>query len=228
MTDFPHIPKQFRFLYSRPGFSAHDKAGQWLPFREIDLKRTPCLGKCPVYRVSLGCDGRAQYEGDRYVSKIGTYTGNVPIRDYGKLCYLASHIGVENLKKEYSRCSTDLPSVELTLVKPDESRVRVSDYGESGPIELWALQQAIEAVADRIHWTQQSSPMDSQDAATTEAERWSYPIPQPTAEAASVQVDEKGWTQCPNCAWRFKPEDAKAFENGVHRRCGQRIRIAER
>ncbi len=233
MKEFSQIPKQFRFLYSRRGnFSLHDKAGRWLPYRRIALKRTPNLGTSPVYLVSFGWDGRAQYKGYRYVRKLGTHTGNVPIPDYGKLCYLASHLGIESLKKEYSISVTDQPSIELTLVKADDSLIQVSDYGQSGPIELWAFHRAIDAVAGAISWTQQSSEVECQDAATgcsyRRAKRWAKPIPQPTGETVSVQLDDKGWARCPNCTWRFKPTDSKAFENGVHRRCGQRIGIGER
>jgi Domain of unknown function (DUF6438) len=38
----------------------------------IILETTPCRGYCPVYKLDFGVDGTVQYEGIRFVQKIGT------------------------------------------------------------------------------------------------------------------------------------------------------------
>ncbi len=45
------------------------------------------------------------------------------------------------------------------------------------------------------------------------------------SESIDVFVDEKGWTRCPKCGFRFKASDAHAMAGFRHGRCGQRLRI---
>jgi hypothetical protein len=42
---------------------------------EITMSRTPCMGMCPIYTVSIGADGAVKYRGDKGVSVTGEQRG---------------------------------------------------------------------------------------------------------------------------------------------------------
>ena len=41
------------------------------------LERTACFGTCPTYRLTINGDGKAYYEGRRFVPREGRYAGQV-------------------------------------------------------------------------------------------------------------------------------------------------------
>ena len=42
--------------------------------------------------------------------------------------------------------------IRVTLRKTNET-IEISDYGGQGPVELWALFNAMDAVSNRVEWT---------------------------------------------------------------------------
>jgi len=75
----------------------------------------------------------------------------VSIFDYGKLCYLLKQLRFDSLAPRYVANWTDSPTFIVTAVAAGTS-TRVSDYSGIGPIELWAIQQTIDSVAQGIRW----------------------------------------------------------------------------
>jgi hypothetical protein len=110
---------------------------------EVTLERTACFGTCPIYKVTLRSDGTILYEGQRFVQMMGTYRGTA----YG-FDRLAKFILKENyfdLKDDYSANVTDMPSA-ITSVVRDGKRKMINDYGGFGPVELWAIETAIDGI----------------------------------------------------------------------------------
>lgn len=110
---------------------------------EITLERTACFGTCPMYKVTLKADGTFTYEGKEYVEHKGRYKG----RFYGfnRLAQLVEKYGYFSMKDDYSVSMTDLPST-ITSVVRNGRRKRITNYGDSGPLELWAIEQAVDGV----------------------------------------------------------------------------------
>lgn len=147
------VPAEFKALYE--GGVPTDKApGVWegFPYDRIDLERTGCFGTCPIYRVSLFRGGRAEWRGVRHTERTGHFEGEVNIFDYGKLCYLLRKFGFDQLPKSFTANWTDSPTFIVTVTTKQGTKA-VSDYSGIGPIELWAVQQTIDAVGERIQWT---------------------------------------------------------------------------
>ena len=51
------------------------------------------------------------------------------------------------------KCPADRPYVMLSVAAGGKTKT-VIDYGEGRPVELWAIQQAIDSVSKNIKWTQ--------------------------------------------------------------------------
>jgi len=110
---------------------------------EITLERTTCFGTCPSYKVTLRRDGEITYEGRRFVEMMGTYQGHA----YGfeRLAQLIMAQGYFNLKDDYSRPITDMPST-ITSVVMNGKRKTITNYADTGPVELWGIEMAIDGI----------------------------------------------------------------------------------
>ncbi|MEO9934443.1 DUF6438 domain-containing protein [Rhodopirellula bahusiensis] len=152
------VPDEYHFLYEGGvGYDEIDNAWKALPFTRIELERTGCYGACPSYIVSLAADGSAEYNGRKYAKRNGPFDGEVSIGDYGHLAWMIDKFKILNGHHDYSANWTDSATaiVRVTLRESNET-IEISDYGGQGPIELWSLFNAIDAVSSRIEWNPRS------------------------------------------------------------------------
>jgi Domain of unknown function (DUF6438) len=110
---------------------------------EITLERTACFGTCPIYKVTLRRDGTISYNGRRFVELEGAYEGKV--YGFDRLAQLILSSGYFNLKDNYSINATDLPSTITSVVRSGK-RKTITNYGDSGPVELWGIEMAIDGM----------------------------------------------------------------------------------
>lgn len=145
------VPDEFKPLFDL-GLT---EAPVWskFPYDRIELERTHCLvlGECPAYRVVLLRGGRAELYATSGYERKGNFVGTVRLHDYGKLSYLLKQLRFDSLAPEYSAPWTDAATFTVTAVSAGKT-TRVSDYGGIGPIELWAIQESIDAITQRISW----------------------------------------------------------------------------
>jgi hypothetical protein len=148
-------PEPYAFIHESAGVSIgrYGQALHDLPLERIELERTACFGFCPIYTVTLFRNGDARYHGEGFVKNIGDFTGSVHISAFGRLSYLLERLNFAEFEPEYSAPWTCSPTVYLRVWRAGEAEpIVVKDYGSYGPIELWALEQAVDAVASRIEW----------------------------------------------------------------------------
>ena len=129
-------------------FSASLDASQ---ISAITLERTRCLGPCPAYQVILRRDGTATYIGNAHVERLGEHQGKLHPSLFIQLARLLLAEEFFALQDSYVEPVTDSPSAVIT-VHWGGQRKRVSRYANSGPIQLWGLEMAIDAVVTRMVW----------------------------------------------------------------------------
>ena len=179
------IPEAFRFLFhspeqydrevaKRPTYLAYEEdLWKGLPYDSISLERggIGCVGACPSTTVTLY---RATYSGIRTPgagelrgrAELRTLQrasdapriseGFVRIREFANLSYLLHRARFLGLPARYdcSSCPADRRYVALSVAAGGKTKM-VIDYGVSRPVELWAIQQALDAVSRNIQWTQE-------------------------------------------------------------------------
>jgi len=121
-------------------------------FTEVGLERPPWyfLGS-PVYTVIIKPDGRFTYTGERNVQHLGKHTGQIDTRSVKPLFQLIREMDYFSLDDFYSIRATDQPTV-YTMVATAGQRKVVSNYGNAGPLKLWALENLIDALLSHAHW----------------------------------------------------------------------------
>lgn len=119
--------------------------------KEISMERVMSKKPYPVFKVTFKSTGEAVYEGKYYVDKIGTYEGIIDDSDFERLSGLMEKLGFMELREKYMIDGRDQPSVVTTLVYEDGTKA-VGNYGEAGPVEIWAIEKVIDALAEDIYW----------------------------------------------------------------------------
>ena len=132
--------------------TGHD-AGQ-CAFARVELERTECYGPCPVYTISLGRDGQATFHGGAFADREGQFTGAVPGKAYLKLCCLLQEAGIPQCQAEYGSSTIDDISGAILRIWPEGATepIVIRDYGNVGPVGLWAVRLCIDGIAKSIVW----------------------------------------------------------------------------
>lgn len=146
------VPDRYQELYRGGGSSEKiERFRANLPYDSISLRRTPCYGTCPVYTVTFYRTGKADFEATRHLRTLGKFSGEVDPFTYGRLCYLIDNSHFKEMNSSYRGNWTDAATC-IVAVTEGKTRTEVSDYGTVGPIELWGIQQVIDAIRERIKW----------------------------------------------------------------------------
>ena len=83
---------------------ARQKSG---PAKVFALRKTPCYGECPVFRISVQSDGTVLFSGVRNVAPLGDYRARVTSGWVDRLLRKAIAQGVYGLSATYPE-NTDL------------------------------------------------------------------------------------------------------------------------
>jgi Domain of unknown function (DUF6438) len=120
---------------------------------------TACLGSCPVYTVTASSDGRAIYNGERFVAVVGERSFRVTPSEFeafrARLAPYRPKQGQEVLvRADSALCPEygfDAPSIEITWSSDGRPDQRLDYYGgclnPKVPPEMWgSLVRAIETL----------------------------------------------------------------------------------
>ena len=151
----PHsLEERYAFLYTRDPH-ATERGLEAIPFSRFELERGPCFGPCPVYRFSIGRAGLVEYEGIANCARTGHHRGRVfnPL-DFARIAYLIERTDIPHLKRKYSFPATDMDTVTIRIEYVSEAQEPLvfTDYGSAAPIELWALESALDGLLHNTEW----------------------------------------------------------------------------
>ena len=159
LESVPGVPERYWFLYE-PNWPLSDKAEttsrQALPFESIALERRGGLFGPPNYTVTLRRDGTAHFDGGPNAPRRGQFAGTVDLDDFGRLCFLVERFKLEKLPEDIRKRKIHGSHGWATIVRAkkvdDRKQIENWEISGCGPIELWAIQMSIDAVAQRIKW----------------------------------------------------------------------------
>lgn len=118
---------------------------------EIGLERTACFGTCPVYWVIFNSDGTFRYEGKENIERIGKKSGRISDWQFNNLSELLIESGYMDLESTYEAEIADLHTTYTTAVVNGKRKL-IKNYGDLGPVKLWAIQQAIDSLLIGAEW----------------------------------------------------------------------------
>ncbi len=129
----------------------------------MTLERTMCMGRCPVYKLTISADGKVLYEGREYVKKEGKAEGRISREKLRGLLAAFDRINYFGLSDRYdgSNCPeapTDSPSAITSLRVNGKEKV-VNHYlgcrGIAVAGELTGLEDEIDQAVNVGQWVRQ-------------------------------------------------------------------------
>ena len=147
-----------------PVFNQADASG---PARRrtkvITLERTACFGTCPMYSLAIYSDGVVEYEGLKFVKKVGKATGRISrtqlddlVERFTNIYYFNFPDSIEPGSKSCPQPWTDMPSAITSLTWQGRTKTVKHYYGCSGLswIErLTDLEKEIDRAVNVKQWT---------------------------------------------------------------------------
>jgi hypothetical protein len=119
---------------------------------EIGMERTACHGTCPIYTVVFNRDGTFRYVGEDNVARKGKHSGRISPDQFNQLAEFVIDSGYMNLDATYDLPQlADFPAT-YTMAVVEKKRKLVKNYGDLGPVKLWALQQSIDSLLAGAEW----------------------------------------------------------------------------
>lgn len=114
------------------------------------MTKTACYGKCPVYKITIQGNGKAIFEGQKNVDKIGKYEKLFSKEEIENLIKKFEEVKFFEFKDEYSAKVTDLPTTYLEFTHKGQTK-KIKDYYDA-PTELKNLEKMIESIANSSGW----------------------------------------------------------------------------
>ncbi len=133
--------------------------------RQLEVEHTGCFGPCPIYRVQISDDGKYEYEGKKFVARIGRTTGSVYPADVSPLfVWLRDHSKLYATDTD-RRSGNDFEEVTFRFgLKSGESVVIESSLGFGGD-ELWALSNIVDGmIARALIWNKKNGEHEPKPA----------------------------------------------------------------
>lgn len=148
-------PPRYLYLNQASLRDSQEVAETWaaLPLDSIILSRGACHGTCPRYRIAFKKYGAAEYKGEAYVERKGTWRGHVEVWAYGELCRYIERNSYFNSVHNQQVNSTEGPKITVQLWRTGHREpITLENKGVGAPNELWVLQSAVDGVASDIDW----------------------------------------------------------------------------
>jgi len=119
---------------------------------EIGIEHTPCYGTCPVYTLIIRSDGTVRYNGEKFVERVGKLSGKIEEKwRFDQLAQFIMDSNFMGLADCYTTPITDGPTV-YTMVVLNGKRKVVSNYHNTGPSKLWAIEHLIDDLMRQTKW----------------------------------------------------------------------------
>jgi hypothetical protein len=137
---------------------APDKPGRGKGPRYIivEIERTGCMGKCPAFKATIWNDGVAEYDGKRYVDKMGKHTASVSAEQIAAINKVAADCKylafAEKLAAEPQKpVPSDIPGLNI-YYNSGEKEAYCALKGIDAS-QITSLIKTSEAVFDKLKWT---------------------------------------------------------------------------
>jgi Domain of unknown function (DUF6438) len=119
----------------------------------VSLQRTPCFGRCPVFKIELFGDGKVVYEGRAFSTRLGTHKAIASPELMKAILQKASDIKYLTFNAKYPKGEsmiTDIPTTISYVKLGTESKMVYNNY--DAPTELLEFERWLESQFEGLKW----------------------------------------------------------------------------
>jgi hypothetical protein len=120
----------------------------------IQLERTACFGKCPVYSLKIKGDGTVIYSGVQFVKMTGIQEAKISMEAINQLLMEFEKAGYFSLNDSYTKFGkSDMPSANTSISLGGQTKAIKHYLGDlSAPKQLTALEDKIDEIVNSAQW----------------------------------------------------------------------------
>ena len=115
------------------------------------MKKSACLGQCPVYNLTVYHSGKAELDGRDFIEFKGLFTGQISSSDMDSIYKSIEQMNYFSLENEYDAPITDVPSTTTEFFYKDQKHKVRNRW--KGPKALKELEKYIHRMVMRTNWT---------------------------------------------------------------------------
>ena len=119
--------------------------------QQISLRRTGCLGTCPINEFTLDRSGSATFHGEAYSTLVGRYQATLDSGDFASLAQTLVRNGVLTVDTAYDEPVTDMPTTFLCVRLIRLERC-IRRYGGLAPSPIRRLEEPIDSMFPGLKW----------------------------------------------------------------------------
>ncbi len=118
----------------------------------LSVEKTPCFGKCPIYKIEINGMAQANKDARRFLDEIGFFKGPVDEVTFAELVSLTKTAEWQNYKGEYLTGYSDLPSTIIRFSEHAGDTVRIRYESSKAPIKLQNLANKVDSLSTLSIW----------------------------------------------------------------------------
>ena len=125
--------------------------------KDIEMRKGPCYGRCPVYTLRIYENGIVTYTGERYTDRLGVYIKKLSQEEYFAILDSFQRINLWQYDDVYKGEIPDAQTVSITYFEEGDIK---SITGKDGrPLEIQDLESLLSTIADnRRDWVLKQKP----------------------------------------------------------------------
>lgn len=118
--------------------------------RFIEMSKSPCYGRCPVFRLTVYDKGIVSYEGERNTPRLGLYAKRLDKVTYDNLLATFQQVNLWQFKDVYRGEYADAPTVSISYYEEGDNKTIIGKDGR--PTKVLELEALLDDIGNSQGW----------------------------------------------------------------------------
>ena len=143
--------RQYQYIEKYARFQA--KSSENLAFDKIVMSSTGCLGVCPIFKIIINANGKAQFFGERNTRMNGYFETVIPKEKLEDIFNHFRKVDLKTLPNDFDSHNSDDNTILIRFWKDNKQVKAVRDYGRVSPSAFVCAYQRLENLYQELNWT---------------------------------------------------------------------------
>ncbi|PCJ66433.1 MAG: hypothetical protein COA58_06555 [Bacteroidetes bacterium] len=118
----------------------------------VSIEKTPCYGKCPMYKMEINGLGEANLEAIRFMKNLGSSTSQLSADEMARVVVQSENTDWESYDDEYLTGYSDLPSTIVRFSKCEGDTSILRYESNKAPVEIRILVETLDSLRKVMVW----------------------------------------------------------------------------
>ncbi|HMO38277.1 MAG TPA: DUF6438 domain-containing protein [Saprospiraceae bacterium] len=120
--------------------------------RVIEMAKSPCYGRCPVFRLTVYASGLVSFDGERYTERTGFWVKKMDKNEYQNLLRAFRNANLWQFDNVYRGEYYDAPTVTISYYEEGDLKTIIGKDGR--PNKVLELEALLDDLARTDGWVQ--------------------------------------------------------------------------